>query len=96
MLPRSAKLTLKGQSKDAPCDDPTGNGPKGRQVADRSYKIDGLPAADIPSYFSSLKSWWQGHNYQVLTEKSNPQYLWVEKRDDGFRLALDSNDLGEV
>ncbi|WP_245192935.1 hypothetical protein [Amycolatopsis alba] len=95
-LPASAVLVLRGQSKEAPCDDPSDNGAKGRLVADRGYQITGLAATGISEYFSALRSWAQNNNYQVLQEKQNPQYLWLEKRDDGFRLALDSNESGEL
>ncbi|MFC9255900.1 hypothetical protein [Amycolatopsis thailandensis] len=95
-LPASAVLVLRGQSKEAPCDDPSDNGPKGRVVADRGYQVTGLAAAGVSEYFSALRSWAQNNNYQVLQEKQNPQYLWLEKRDDGFRLALDSNESGEL
>lgn len=95
-LPPSAKLVLRGQSKGAPCGDPSDNGPQGRLFADRGYQITGLAASSIPEYFNTLRTWWQNNNYQTLQERQNPQYLWVEKRDDGFRLALDSNESGEL
>lgn len=95
-LSPTAELELKGQSKDAPCDDPSDNGAKGRVVADRSYLVKGLTPGAVSTYFDTLKAWSQAQNFNILEEKVNPQYLWIEKRDDGFRLALDSNDLGEV
>ncbi|MFK0243173.1 hypothetical protein ACIQUM_00630 [Amycolatopsis azurea] len=95
-LPASAGLVLRGQSKEAPCDDPSDKGAKGRLVADRSYQLTGVAAKDISEYFDTLRTWSQNNNYQVLQEKQNPQYLWLEKRDDGFRLALDSNESGEL
>ncbi|WP_235079624.1 hypothetical protein [Amycolatopsis orientalis] len=92
----SISLELTGRDTDQPCDDPTDNGPKGRLIAGRSYKLTGTNKNSTASYFAKLKTWSTENNFHILTEKHNPEYLWIEKRDDGFRLALQSNDLGEI
>jgi hypothetical protein len=92
----SVTMEPKGRDTDQPCDDPTDNGPKGRLIAGRSYQLTNINKSSITSYFETFKNWSQKNNFQILAEKHNPEYLWAEKRDDGFRLALQSNDLGEI
>lgn len=92
----SASLELKGRDTDQPCDDPTDNGQRGRLIAGRSYRLTDTKTNSTASYFAKFKTWSTNNNFHLLAEKHNPEYLWIEKRDDGFRLALQANDRGEI
>ncbi|MBB2500250.1 hypothetical protein H5411_14090 [Amycolatopsis echigonensis] len=65
-------------------------------MAGRSYQLTDIKNNSVASYFEKFKAWSQQNNFHILAEKHNPEYLWTERRDDGFRLALQSNDLGEI
>lgn len=79
------------------CDDPSDNGPKGRVEPSVTYKVTGLDASKYNMYFDDLRSWWTHHQFQVLKD-DRPQdlYLWVENKNDAFRMAAQANDLGEL
>lgn len=92
-----AEARLEQQLTDiSPCDDPTDNGPPGRVIAGTNYQIHGLRPAQYPRYFDMLRGWWQRNDFRVLDNSRTgvSQYLWVENKRDGFRLALQSNDGG--
>jgi hypothetical protein len=96
ILPSPAVLVKQGDGIDS-CDDPTDNGPKGRVVPFGEYKITELPPDQYNHYFDLLRTWWTGHNFRVLDDARRPNdlYLWVENNADGFRMAVQTNDLGE-
>jgi hypothetical protein len=79
------------------CDDPTDNGPKGRKIASADYQIHDLPAAEYPKYVADLERWWRDHNFRILDdERPTYQSISVENNDDGFRIRIQDNDLGEL
>jgi hypothetical protein len=94
-LPSSARLEQ--QLTDfSSCDDPTDGGPAGRVTASTNYQIHDVPAARYPRYFELLRKWFERNGFRVLANDRQgvSQYLWVENNRDGFRLALQSNDVG--
>lgn len=97
-LPPSAQLELYAKHEDLDCDDPTDEGPAGRRFASRTYRVTELNSAEIPTYYNDLKAWWPQHGFKILTDDPRPnrQYLWVENENDSFRMAFQSNDLGEM
>ncbi|KAA2266996.1 hypothetical protein F0L68_00200 [Solihabitans fulvus] len=79
------------------CDDPTDNGPKGRVIASFEYEIHDLPREQYNNYFDALRKWWTDHDFRVLTDdRPKDMYIWVENNQDGFRMALQANDLGKL
>lgn len=94
LLPKEARPAL--QVGDIqPCDDPTDDGPRGRVIASVSYQVRDLQAADFNAHFDAIKQWWTDHNFRILDD-SRPKnmYLWAENNGDGFRMALQANDVG--
>ncbi|TCO52371.1 hypothetical protein [Actinocrispum wychmicini] len=81
----------------APCDDPTDGGPPGRVTAVAEYQVQGLDEQDYPQYLDTLYEWWTGHGFQVLADaRPGGQYIWVEHKADGYRMAVQANDLGAL
>jgi hypothetical protein len=79
------------------CDDPADNGPKGRKIASVDYQIHDLPPAEYPDYVARLERWWRDHNFRILDdERPKRESIWVENNDDGFRMRIKSNKLGEL
>lgn len=79
------------------CDDPTDNGPKGRKIASVDYQILDLPPDDYPDYVNQLERWWREHNFRILDdERPKRESIWVENKNDGFRMRVKTNDVGEL
>jgi hypothetical protein len=79
------------------CDDPTDNGPKGRVIATVDYQIEGLSPDQYDHYLDALKQWWIGHDFRVLQDaRPKAPHVWVENNTDGFRMAVQTNDGGEM
>jgi uncharacterized membrane protein len=94
-LPAEAEYKLDSKYENSPCSDPSGQGAEGRVFASRTYEVLNLSTDRIPDYFSSMRNWWESHNFRVLTETPN-KYLWVENKMDSFRMGFKSNDLGKI
>jgi hypothetical protein len=96
-LPPEARLEVLSGTSSGPCDDPTDNGPRGRVTVGNIYWVRGLPAESNPQYFDSMVRWWTDHDFAILTDK-RPQsnYVWVENKRDGFRMAFRDNPKGEL
>ncbi len=96
VLPSQHRLTNRFKKTYA-CNDPTDNGPKGRVIATTDYQIDGLSPDQYDHHLDALKKWWIGHDFRVL-EDARPKisYVWVENNGDGFRMAVKTNDRGEM
>lgn len=79
------------------CDDPTDNGPKGRQITSVNYEIHDLPPGEYPKYVDDLERWWRGNEFRVLDDE-RPTYesIWVENNNDGFRMRVEANDGGKL
>lgn len=96
-LPPPAALVKWAGDNNNPCDDPTDNGPQGRVVPYAEYKITGLPPDQYNHYFDVLRQWWASHGFRVLADdRPKDLYLWVENNGDGFRMALQANDVGPL
>jgi hypothetical protein len=95
-LPTEATYELSAYEDRGDCSDPTDAGPKNRVIASRTYQIHGLPASNVPSYFSALRAWWQNHNFRILDNNPPNEFLWVENKSDGFQMTLKSNFKGEL
>jgi hypothetical protein len=78
------------------CTDPDDHGPANRLQASREYQLAGIAQPDIPRYFDALRQWWQGHDFAQAFDKGNGggRLLGGENRADGFRMSLQSNDVG--
>jgi hypothetical protein len=75
------------------------SGPKGRVTASTTYQIHDLPPDQTPisSTFSAIGG--SENNYRVIDDSrhgTTDMYLWVENNQDGFTMALQSNDNGEL
>lgn len=95
-LPATAKLEQQ-LTDTGPCDDPTDNGPQGRVTASSTYQVHNLDPEQYPNLFGHLRDWWIQQNFRVLDDShqtSTVRYLWVENNQDGFRMAMQSNDGG--
>jgi hypothetical protein len=95
-LPPGATLEVNTYNRTEDCSDPTDNGPKGRVSAGRSYKILGLQVEAIPSYFDTLRAWWQANNFRILGDTPRNEFLWVENNSDGFQMTLKANPAGGI
>lgn len=95
-LPDEADVTNPHHYHDRDCTDPDDQGPEGRKRASRNYEVVGLEPDNIPSYFETLKSWWQWNNFRVLDNNPQYEFLRVENNDDSFRMTLKSNPKGEL
>ncbi|GAA4669580.1 hypothetical protein GCM10023214_75090 [Amycolatopsis dongchuanensis] len=95
-LPAEAVYELSAYEDRGDCSDPTDRGPKNRVVASRTYQIQGLPAANVPSYFGAVRTWWQDHGFRILDDNPPNEFLWGENTADGFQMTLKSNFKGEL
>jgi hypothetical protein len=96
VLPPQRRLTNRFKKTYA-CDDPTDNGPKGRVIATTDYQINGLSPDQYDHHLDALKKWWIGHDFRVLQDaRPKDLYVWVENNADGFRMAVQINDRGEM
>lgn len=96
VLPTEAEFQRSYREKAGPCSASSGDGTEGRKLTTTEYQVLGLNRANIPEYFSKLRSWWEQHDYRVLQNEPKNEYLWVEHNPDGFRLALEANAEGEL
>jgi hypothetical protein len=94
-LPSAARLEQQ-LTHFTPCDDPTDGGPPGRVAASTTYQIHDLPPGHYQQVFDSLLEWWQHNGFHVLDNdrRGQARFLWVENDRDGFRLTLQSNNVG--
>jgi hypothetical protein len=93
-LPATAKLDQQ-LTNTGLCDDPTDNGSPGRVTASSTYQVHNLDPEQYPNLFGHLRDWWTQHTFRVLDDShqtSTVRYLWVENNQDGFRMAMQSND----
>lgn len=80
-----------------PCDDPTDGGPRGRSVAAVQYQVHGLVPEEFGRCFDALHEWWTDNGFRELRDdRPAGWYVWVENNADGFRMAAQANDLGEL
>lgn len=98
VLPPGAELGEPRIFADSECDDPSDEGPLGRKFASHSYEILGLDPQRIPDYFDSMKTWWEDNNFAVLKDdrRAGREFLWVENKQDSFRMTFKANDLREI
>jgi hypothetical protein len=96
VLPAQVQLEVNSQERKGECSDPTDNGPQGRVVAGRSYKLLGLQTAAIPTYFDTLRSWWLANNFRILGDTPKNEFLWVENNADSFQMTLKANFAGGI
>jgi hypothetical protein len=95
VLPAQARPEV-GLIHTVECDDPTDNGPKGRKIASVNYEIHDLPKDEYPEYVDRLERWWLEHNFAVLDdERPTYQSIWVENKEDGFRMRVQDNVRGQ-
>ena len=96
VLPAQARPEV-GLIQAAECGDPTDNGPQGRKIASVDYQIHDLPPDEYPQYVADLERWWRAHDFVILDdERPVTQSIWVENKNDGFRMRVQDNDLGEL
>ncbi len=96
IFPSDTEIKLSSQFDKSDCSDPSDNGPAGRYFASRSYQVLGTPKETFSSHFESLREWGQRHNFRVLDNADQPDFLALESDVDGFRVSLKYNDLGEM
>lgn len=94
-LPVEVRLEVQAPTDSISCDDPTDNGPKGRVTVGNVYWVRGI--ANDDRYFDAILEWWEAHDFVVLDD-SRPKSNWisVENRKDGFRMAFRDNPKGEL
>lgn len=95
-LPPEATYELSSSEERGSCLDPADGGSQERVVANRTYKVLGLPKDMIPSYFDALRSWWQNHNFRILDNTPPNEFLWVENNNDGFRMTFQASPQGNL
>jgi len=84
-------------STHTPCDDPDDGGPPGRVTASVQYQVHDLPADEFARRVDELRAWWTDNGFRELRDgRPGMLYLWVEHNRDGFRMAVQANDLGEL
>lgn len=96
VLPSGTTLQLQEKFDDYPCTDPDDQGPQGRRIASRTYQVDGIKKDEIPKTYDAVIKWAEQHNFGILKHEPLNEYLWVENKDDGFRLSLEANSDGDV
>jgi hypothetical protein len=96
VLPERARPEV-GLIHTVECDDPTDNGPEGRKIASVDYEILDLPPSEYPNYVDDLERWWRDNGFRVLDDE-RPTYesIWVENNNDGFRMRIQGNHVGEL
>ncbi|MEC3982317.1 hypothetical protein [Amycolatopsis sp. H20-H5] len=95
-LPPETTLKLNFQERSGECSDPIDKGPKNRVVANRSYQLIGLHPELVPTYFDTMRAWWQANNFRVLDDIPRNEFLWVENNTDGFQMTLKANPVGGI
>jgi hypothetical protein len=96
VLPKQARPEA-GLIHTVECDDPDDNGPKGRKIASVDYQIHNLQPEKYSEYVADLERWWLDHNFQILDdERPGYESIWVENKDDGFRMRIQANKVGEL
>ncbi|MFB9833003.1 hypothetical protein [Actinoallomurus acaciae] len=80
-----------------PCDEPADDGPVEWFVASVDYRIRGVPPEEYGRCLDALLAWWTGNGFVVLTD-ARPQglYVWVRHAADGFQMAVQANERGEL
>lgn len=81
---------------DAPCSNSDGSPAQDRRDSSLSYELQGISADQIPGYFEALRTWWVAHGFTITDENPGNRFLRGEKKDDGFSMAMQSNNLGQV
>jgi hypothetical protein len=94
-LPGEARLEVQDSTSSSACDDPSDNGPKGRVTVGNVYWVRGI--ANENKYFDAVLAWWKAHGFAVM-EDDRPKGNWisVENRKDGFRMAFRDNPKGDL
>lgn len=95
-LPDRVGHKIQYQETSMSCASPGTDNPSGLVRATLDYELTGVNAEELPEYFRSMRRWWSSHEYKILKDTPHNKYLWVEHSPDGFRLALEANDFGEV
>lgn len=87
-----AKLNERLRQENSRCTDPSDQGSENRVNAQRDYELLGIKSAEIPDHYETLKTWWQRNSFFVLDNNPKYEYLWVENKNDGVRLALQASE----
>lgn len=93
-LPTGAGLKERLRIEEEACDDIAGD--EGKQHASRNYEVTGIDPAQIPTYFDTLRDWWEQHDFRVLDDQPKNEFLWVENNSDSFRMTLKAADGGRL
>lgn len=93
-LPDEAQLKERLRIEEESCDDVAGD--EGKQHASRNYEVIDIDSTKIPTYFDTLRVWWEDNNFRILDNDPKYEFLWVENNDDGFRMTLKANDQGHM
>ena len=90
-----AEIVLESATID-PCDDPTDGGPPGQVFAAQRYQIRNATLG-VDDLIGRLDAFWQHYGYRVNRDERGARYpyLWVEYPQDGYRVGIDTNTVGE-
>jgi hypothetical protein len=80
-----------------PCDESAGDGPVERFAASVDYRVNDVPPEEYSRCLDDLLAWWSGNGFVVLTDaRPRGLYVWVRHATDGFQMAAQANDRGEL
>lgn len=91
-----ARLEVLAPADSLICDDPTDHGPENRVTVGNIYWVRGLPVENNNQHFDAVLDWWRAHDFAVRADDRRPgsNYVLVENRKDGFRMAFRDNFSG--
>ncbi|GGL12917.1 hypothetical protein [Mangrovihabitans endophyticus] len=97
-LPDGTTLKYHDGSDEAPCDDPTDNGPAGRIFVEHRYTL--VPPDDdtwsVDDVIPALVAYWHDQSYRVHDDRrTDPDPRYVVETPDGYALTLDALDRGD-
>jgi len=97
-LPAGAALTFSDGSDRMPCDDATGNGPKGRIFVEKRYDVVPPSGGDWPAdqVIPTLVGFWEQQGYRLYDDGRNrrdPKY--VVETADGYAVIVKGWDRGD-
>lgn len=91
---------LEPQSLVAPqqCDLPSDNGPLGRITVGGGYWLRDIPAERNAEVFAAVERYWVNNGWVILTDDTSSEapFLWVENREDNFRMSLEASIDGQL
>lgn len=92
-LPPQTQLEEVQRREGSSCDDPHEDDPSGQRFGFRSYNVVGTNPAEIPSYFDTLRTWWQENAFEIVADNTEhpPRTLRVEN-DESFSMMLRTNE----